>query len=37
MDRDLWRRMLSSAKRAERSLPRPKRRPKFPDWPIVAL
>jgi hypothetical protein len=37
LDRDLWRKLLSSVKRAARSLPKAKRRPKFPDWLIVAM
>ena len=37
MDRDLWRKLMSSVKRAARALPKPQRRPKFPDWLIVAM
>ena len=29
--------MLSAVKRAARRLPKPKRRPKFPDWLVVAM
>ena len=36
-ERGQWRTVLSAVKRASRRLPKPKRRPRFPDWLIVAL
>ena len=36
-DREQWVLVLSAVKRAARRLPKPARRPKFPDWLIVAM
>jgi len=36
-DREVWSKVLSSVRRAARSLPKPRRRPVFPDWLIVAM
>ena len=36
-EREPWHAVLSAVKRAARRLPKPKRRPKFPDWLVVAL
>ena len=37
VEREQWHTVLSAVKRASRRLPKPKRRPKFPDWLIVAM
>jgi hypothetical protein len=37
LERQQWRTVLSAVKRASRRLPKPKRRPKFPDGLIVAM
>jgi len=37
MDREIWRTVLCAIRRAARRLPKPKRKPKFPDWLIVAM
>jgi len=36
-EREQWHTVLSAVKRAARRLPKPKRRPKFSDWLVVAL
>jgi hypothetical protein len=37
LEREQWKAVLSSVKRAARRLPRPRRRPRFPDWLVVAM
>lgn len=37
MDRELWTIVLDSVKRCAKRLPRPKRRPAYADWLIVAI
>ena len=36
-EREQWKLVLSAVKRASRRLPRPRRRPVFPDWLVVAM
>ena len=36
-EREQWRAVLSAVKRAARRLPKPRRRPKFADWLVVAM
>lgn len=37
MDRTIWKIILQSIHHAHRQLPRPRRRPRYPDWLIVAM
>jgi len=37
MDRTIWKIILQATHQAQRQLPKPRRRPRYPDWLIVAM